>query len=66
MDPRNFVMLLQFLTYAQELDFEMESFGGISDRQLILKAGYFLEFQNPRMKLSNDYQLEVRIKVLVT
>ena len=44
MDTRSFVMLLQFLTYAQHLDFEIESLGGIPYRQVTFKVRDFLEF----------------------
>ena len=46
MDTRSFIMLLQFLTYAQHLDFEIESLGGIPYRQVTFKVRDFLEFQN--------------------
>nr|UDP55472.1 hypothetical protein orf406a [Schizostauron trachyderma] len=58
MDTRSFVMLLQFLTYAQHLDFEIESLVGIPYRQVTFKVRDFLEFQNPTIKSTNHYQLE--------
>ena len=58
MEIRSFVMLLQFLTYAQHLDFEIESLGGIPYRQVTFKVRDFLEFQNPTVKSTNHYQLE--------
>lgn len=58
MDTRSFIMLLQFLTYAQHLDFEIESLGGIPYRQVTFKVRDFLEFQNPMVKSTNHYQLE--------
>lgn len=58
MDTRNFVMLLQFLTYAQHLNFEIECLGGIPYRQVTFKVRDFLEFQNPTVKSTNHYQLE--------
>jgi hypothetical protein len=58
MDTRSFVMLLQFLTYAQHLDFEIECLGGIPYRQVTFKVRDFLEFQNPTVKSTNHYQLE--------
>lgn len=58
MDTRSFIMLLQFLTYAQHLDFEIECLGGISYRQVTFKVRDFLEFQNPTVKSTNHYQLE--------
>ena len=58
MDTKNFIMFLQFLTYAQYLDFEIESLGGIPYRQVTFKVRDFLEFQNPRVKYTNYYQFE--------
>ncbi len=55
MEIRSFVMLLQFLTYAQDLDFEIECLDGIPYR---FKVRDFLEFQNPTVKSTNHYQLE--------
>ena len=46
-DPKKFVILLQFLTYVQDLDFEIEYLGGIPYRQVSFKLRDFLEFQNP-------------------
>ena len=54
-DTRSFVMLLQFLTYAQHLDFEIESLGGTPYRQVTFKVRDFLEFQNPTIKSTNHY-----------
>jgi len=51
-------MLLQFLTYAQHLHFEIQSLGGIPYRQVTFKVRDFLEFQNPTVKSTNHYQLE--------
>jgi hypothetical protein len=55
---QSFVMLLQFLNYAQQLDYENEWLGGISYRQVTFKVRDFLEFQNPTVKSTNHYQLE--------
>jgi hypothetical protein len=58
MEIRSFVMLLQFLTYAQHLDFEIECLVGIPYRKVTFKVRDFLEFQNPTVKSTNHYQLE--------
>ena len=58
MDTKNFIMFLQFLTYVQNLDFEIESLGGIPYRQVTFKVRDFLEFQNPMVKYTNYYQFE--------
>jgi hypothetical protein len=51
-------MFLQFLTYVQYLDFEIEYLGDISYRQVSFKLRDFLQFQNPIVKSTNHYQLE--------
>ena len=51
MDTTSFVMLLQFLTYAQHLDFKIECLGGISYRQVTFKVRDFLEFQILQLNL---------------
>jgi len=56
-DSRTFIMLLQFLTYVQHLDFEIEYLDGIPYRQVIFKLRDFLKFQNPNVKSTNYYQL---------
>ena len=61
------IQFIQFLTYAQHLDFEyklkIECLGGIPYRQVTFKVRDFLEFQNPTVKSTNHYQLE-KIKSL--
>jgi len=55
-------MLLQFLAYAQNLDFKIDSLGEppyrTSYRLLIFRIQDFLKFQNPRVKSTNYYQLK--------
>nr|UDP55598.1 hypothetical protein orf117 [Schizostauron trachyderma] len=51
-------MLLQFLTYAQHLNFQIESLGGISYRQVTFKVRDFIKLQNPTVKSTNHYQLK--------
>jgi hypothetical protein len=58
LNRKTFVIFLQFLTYLQDLDFEIECLGGIPYRQVIFKLRDFLEFQNPMVKSTNHYQLE--------
>jgi hypothetical protein len=55
---QTFVMLLQFLNFAQDLDFEIDYLGGVSYRQVVFKLQDFLKFQNPLVKSNNHYQLE--------
>lgn len=60
-DSRTFLSLIQFLNYAQDLDFEhnlkIEYLGEIPYRQVIFKLRDFLKFQNPNIKDTNNYQL---------
>jgi hypothetical protein len=53
-DSRKFVMLIQFLNYAQHLDFEIKSIDQISYRVVSFRLQDFLRFQN---KYNNQYQL---------
>jgi hypothetical protein len=57
-DRKNFVMLLQFLTYAQHLPFETEYLGSTAYRQVGFSIDHFLKFQNPTVKSTNYYQLK--------
>jgi len=54
-DSRNFVALIQFLNYVQNLDFEIKHIDQIPYRVVVFKLQDFLQFQN---KLNNQYQLE--------
>ena len=47
LDSKTFLNLLQFLTYAQTLDFEIEYLGEIAYRKVIFPVRDFLKFQNP-------------------
>jgi hypothetical protein len=62
MNTQAFVLLLQFLNYAQDLDFKIEYLGGIPYREVTFKLQDFLKFQNPLVKSSNHYQLD-KIKI---
>lgn len=57
-DTTNFLMLFQFLNYAQNLNFKTEYLGGVAYRQVVFKVRDFLEFQNPMVTSTNHYQLE--------
>jgi hypothetical protein len=62
-------MLLQFLNYAQDLDFEIKYIDQISYRVVAFRFQDFLQFQN---KSNNQYQLrkeffeEVQTGILLT
>ena len=48
-------MLLQFLNYAQNLDYERGALGSTAYRQVIFQVKDFLEYQK---KSNNYYQLK--------
>jgi hypothetical protein len=56
-DSRKFVMLIQFLNYAQYLDFEIEYLGSTAYRKVVFKLRDFLQFQDPSFKPTNRYRL---------
>jgi hypothetical protein len=57
-DPKKFVMLLQFLTYAQQLDFKTDFLGDTPYRTFHFRIDHFLKFQNPTVKSTNYYKLK--------
>jgi hypothetical protein len=57
MDPRNFVSLIQFLNYAQDLDFEIEYLGSTAYRKVVFPIRDFLQFQDFSLKPTNRYRL---------
>jgi hypothetical protein len=57
MDTRSFVSLIQFLNYAQHLDYEIEYLGSAAFRKVIFQVRDFLEFQDPSVKPTNNYRL---------
>jgi len=57
-DRKYFFSLLQFLMYAQNLDFTIDSLGTTSYRQVVFRLQDFLKYQNPNVKSTNCYQLK--------
>ena len=57
-DSRNFVTLIQFLNYVQNLDFEIKYIDQIPYRVVIFRLYDFIQLQN---KSNNQYQL-VKVK----
>jgi hypothetical protein len=55
MDTRTFVSLIQFLNYAQNLDYEIEYLGSTGYRKVVFKLRDFLQFQDPSVKPTNYY-----------
>jgi len=57
-DRKTFFTLLQFLVYAQNLDYEIDSLGSTYYRQVIFRVQDFLKYQNSTIKSTNYYQLK--------
>jgi len=57
-EKREFILMLQFLSYAKLLDFEIEVLSGIPYRVFQLRLDHFLKFQNSNLKSTNYYQLK--------
>jgi hypothetical protein len=57
-DRKKFVSLLQFLVYAQNLDYEIGFLGLTSYRRVVFRVQDFLKYQNPTVKSTNYYQLK--------
>ena len=57
-DTKTFVMLIKFLNYVQDLEFETQYLYGIPYRQVKFKLRDFLKFKDPTIKPTNHYQLE--------
>lgn len=51
-------MLLQFLTYAQNLDFKTEYLGSTAYRHVGFRIDHFLKFPDPIVKSINYYKLK--------
>jgi hypothetical protein len=58
MDTKSFVSLIQFLNYAQHLNYEVEYLGSTAFRKVIFQVRDFLEFQDPSVKPTNNYRLK--------
>ena len=56
--PKKFVILLQFLNYAQQLDFKTDFLGDTSYRIVNFRIDHFLKFQNSTVKFTNYYKLK--------
>ena len=57
MDKRSFVSLIQFLNYAQHLDFKIDYLGSTSYRKVVFKLRDFIKYQDPSVKSTNRYRL---------
>ena len=57
MDTRIFVSLIQFLNYAQHLDYKIDYLGSTAYRKVVFKLRDFLQFQDFSLKPTNRYRL---------
>jgi len=57
-DSKILVMLLQFVNYAENLDFEIDHLGDTQYRKFVFKLRDFAEFQDPTLTSYNYYQLK--------
>lgn len=57
-DPKKFVMLLQFFTYAQQLELKIDFLGDTSYQTVHFRIDHFLKFQNPTLKSTSYYKAE--------
>jgi hypothetical protein len=57
-DTKKFVMLLQFLTYAQQLDFKTDFLSATSYRMVDFRIDHFLKFQNLTVKSTSYSKLK--------
>ena len=53
-----FYAFVQFLNYAQSLDFKIEYLGSIAYRKVVFKLRDFLEYQDSSIKPTNRYRLK--------
>lgn len=56
MDTHNFVKLIKFINYAQQLDYRREYLGSVCYRQVIFKLRDFLQFTEPNINITNSYK----------
>ena len=57
MNARPFVNLLQFLNYAQNLNYEIDTLGKVRYRKVRFRLRDFLKFQDPSVNDTNRYRL---------
>jgi hypothetical protein len=57
-DRKKFFSFLQFLIYAQNLDFITDYLGDTPYRRVIFRVQDFLKFQNRNVQSTNYYQLK--------
>ena len=57
-NPKNLIQLIQFLNYAQNLDYTIKNWDGISYRKVTFIIRDLIKYQNPIISSTNRYQLQ--------
>ena len=57
-NPKNFIQFIQFLNYAQNLDYTIVDWDGVSYRKVTFIVRDFITYQNPTISSKNRYQLQ--------
>ena len=57
-NPKNLIQFIQFLNYAQNLDYTIADWDGISYRKVTFIVRDFIIYQNPTISSKNRYQLQ--------
>lgn len=57
-NPKNLIQFIQFLNYAQNLDYTIADWDGVSYRKVTFIVRDFIIYQNPTISSKNRYQLQ--------
>lgn len=57
-DPIKLIMLIQFINYAQDLNYQIKDLNGVLYRKVTFIVRDFIKFQNPTVSPTNHYQLQ--------
>jgi len=57
-NPKNLIQFIQFLNYAQNLDYTISHWDGVSYRKVTFIVRDFITYQNPTISSKNRYQLQ--------
>ena len=57
-NPKNFIQFIQFLNYAQNLEYTIADWDGVFYRKITFIVRDFITYQNPTISSNNRYQLQ--------
>ena len=57
-NPKNLIQFIQFLNYAQNLDYTIADWDGVAYRKVTFIVRDFITYQNPTISSKNRYQLQ--------